>query len=236
MNQSAFWGKSLRIESKSLGTVLIQPSETRREDEREPALIVYPFPMTEPERTAAVEWAAGTQTPIYCREPDIEFLEAQGFGRYRFHTVGGYREIGFQGGAAEFYPARRDVRPGWRRTLVEFAEYSGLLRPPTVNVLIRPRGEGPVLYLSSPAMDSIEWSVLMRAQAQCVVGSARSTRERWLELQQKWEQKWSGEILLEEDRQELKTVAKLPAQRSPSAAAEAEPAPIWDIVERKSLP
>lgn len=169
-----------------MGRIFIQPAFAFSEDIEASSLVIYPHRIEDSAIPASVEWAAGSQTPIFCHEEDIETLVSQGFGAYRFHGLSGYKEIGFQGGSVEFYPARRRRAAGLKGSMVEFGELFGLLRVPAYHVLLRSRGEQPVLFLGSSQIDGVEWQVLTRSLPSLVVGSAEVPDAEWEALAQKF--------------------------------------------------
>lgn len=162
-----------------MGDIFIQPETCEPDELAAAALAVYPHRLQSEDLSSIVEWAAGTQTPIFCHERDIPALEGQGFGAYRFHGISGYKEVGFQGGALEFYPARRQKRGWWANLVTEFMEAFRFLSAPTYHVLLRPRNEGSVLYLTSTSLDSVEWRVLTKSRPTLIIGSATVSNEAW---------------------------------------------------------
>jgi hypothetical protein len=176
--------KNLLVESPTMGSILIQPSEgpgqTRRLPTINPGLLLFPKRMeSDEELNVAAEWAACTQSPIFCHAKDISKLIDEGFGSYRFNKLEGYREIFLAGGVVEFYPARRALKPGLRGMLNEAGDFLHVLPTPSFHVLIRPTRESSVLYLSSPRIDAVEWKILMRAKPSFLIGAESASRQDW---------------------------------------------------------
>lgn len=172
-------GKSLRIVTQGLGTLLIQPSTATAHDLERAALVIYPHRISAAQLAVAVEWAAASQCPIFCHEKDIDKMVKQGFGAYRFHGISGYREIAFQSGTLDLFPAKRERASGIKGRFLEFSETFGFLRAPSFHVMIHSRGEASILYLSSPNVDAVEWKVLSRRHPAKIVGAAQYSPEVW---------------------------------------------------------
>lgn len=176
----------MRIVSRSLGPVYLDPPlPVESDDLFRTGFVIYADRLKQAWISGAVEWAAGSQAPIFCHERDVSLLAEQGFGTYRFHGVSGYREMGFQGGVVEFYPARRKKTGGLGGVWTEFLELFGFLKAPAYHVLVRPRHETTVLYLSSPEVDAVEWKVFSRAKPGLVVGAPTTDASVWKALSAK---------------------------------------------------
>ena len=165
-----------------MGQIVIQPVTVETADLERAALVLFPHRIHKNEFNVAVEWAAGTQTPIFCHQAEVSKFEAEGFGAYRFHRLDGYKEIDFQGGAVEFFPAKRKRQTGVKGNFFELGERLGLVRTPSYHVLIRPKNERPVLYLSSAHIDISEWALLSKSNPSHVVGSSLVTKHEWHSL------------------------------------------------------
>ena len=162
-----------------MGQIVFQPISATPEDLEKASLVIIPERINKDFFNVAVEWAAATQVPIFCHGADVPFFEAEGFGSYRFHRLDTYREVEFQGGSLEFFPALRRKAKGIRGISQELAERTGFLKTPSFHVLMRPRNERPVLYLASTQISASEWSVLTRSKPDLVIGSPAATKTEW---------------------------------------------------------
>ena len=171
--------KSFKIVTPGLGTLCIQPESATQPEIERTSLVIYPHKISEEQMPMAVEWAAASQCPIFCHSQDIQKLVKQGFGAYRFHGIMGYKEIAFEGGTIEMFPAKREKKSGIKGRFLEFSETFGFLKAPSFHVLVRPRGEEAILYLSSVNIDSLEWKVLTRRNPGKVIGTALISPESW---------------------------------------------------------
>lgn len=161
---------SLIVQSSSMGKIALQPVATDPKLLSETSLAIFPCPIERKDLGSIVEWAAATQIPIFCRGVDIPQLEREGFGSYRFLKLDGYREVDFQGGTLEFFPARPRRQAGLRTQLRTVAEFFGWSSGPTsFHVRIRPKNERPVLVLAGAEIDNVEWALLNRENPSAVV-------------------------------------------------------------------
>lgn len=160
----------LTFKSQSMGEVVIQPESTHSELIEKTSLVIFPFQMNAKNRAAAIEWASTSQTPIFCHAQDIPSLVEQGFGSYRFHKLEGFREVDFQGGALDFFPARRPKQLGLRGFLTDLLEKMGFLKSKTFHFAIRPKLERPVLFLTGSEFEATEWKVMSRENYEFVFG------------------------------------------------------------------
>jgi len=167
------------IQSSALGAIVVQPSKLLANELREVALVVFPYPLSEDEFATAVEWAASTQTPIFCLPSEIKKFEVEGFGTYRFHKIDGYREFDFQGGTIEFFPARRRRLKGIKGLTQEMAEFMGWTNNPGYHVFVRPKLETPVLFLTNNVIDTSEWKSMTKVDPSFVVGSLQISEPEW---------------------------------------------------------
>ena len=165
-----------------MGQIVFQPSSIDKEEIQNATLVIFPERVDHHDIAVVTEWAGSTQTPIFCNSQDIALFEAEGFGGYRFHRLDSYREVDFQKGSIEFFPAKRWKKSGWRASIEQSLEYFGVLRIPAFHVLIRPKNERPILFLASPQIDRAEWSMFSGFQPSEIVGSVDVPEEKWMAL------------------------------------------------------
>lgn len=182
--------KTLTLVTGNMGRILIQPQKFSVAEASEASMLIFPRSLLQPELEYMVEWAAETQLPIFCLAQDIPRLEKEGFGVYRFHVLKTYREVYFQTGTVEFFPAKvYSTRPLFKRLIAGASELFGLRSKAHFHVLIRPRNETPILYLASPGMDAAEWEVLTQSHPGVIFGSDEHTAEEWQEFASQHTQK-----------------------------------------------
>lgn len=161
---------ALTFKSQSMGEVIVQPESTHPELIEKTSLVLFPFRMNDRNRAAAIEWASTSQTPIFCHAQDIPKLVEQGFGSYRFHKLDGFREVDFQGGALDFFPARRPKPTGLHGLATDLLEKMGFLKSKSYHFAIRPKLERPVLFLTGSEFEATEWKVMSREKYEYVFG------------------------------------------------------------------
>lgn len=171
--------RNFSIVSPSMGLLVIQPVTIDPVDLESSSLVVFPHRVDAATFNVGVEWAAGTQTPIFCIPADIERFEKEGFGAYRFHKLDGYREVDYQGGAVEFFPAKKRRLKGIKGWTQEVGDWLGISTSPGYHVLIKPKGEHPILYLASTFIDPSEWTALIQSNPSLIVGSPLFTSSEW---------------------------------------------------------
>ena len=154
--------RNLSIYTPRMGYITLQPKVSDVHDIEKSDLVLFPERMDEQSLNVIVDWAAGTQTPIFCHKSDIAQLESMGFGAYRFHALDGFKEVDFQGGTVDFYPAKRPKKRGISGFVIEFLEKFGVLKTPSFHVLIKPKKEKPILFLTGTHIDAVEWSLWMK--------------------------------------------------------------------------
>ena len=172
----------VQIVSPAMGEILIHPADRPVEGAPDPAFIVYPSSIGHQPLETIVDWAAATQSPIFCLPQDIPDLVDEGFSSYRFHRLDGFREVGFQNGSIEFYPARPPATGVFSQLIRDVAGAAGLAKPNAFHVLVRPRRETAVLYLASPKIDRFEWATLMRSRPGIILGSPNFPAHIWKEF------------------------------------------------------
>jgi hypothetical protein len=152
----------LIVQSDTMGQIAIQPSVVTPELIEKSSLVIFPMRMNSQNRAAAVEWAATSQTPIFCHSEDIPSLVQEGFGTYRFHKLEGFKEIDFQGGAIDFFPAQRPKSKGFKSLFTELFERLGFLKSSSFHFSIRPKMENSVLFLTGKDFQETEWRVMTK--------------------------------------------------------------------------
>ncbi len=144
-----------------MGLLHVDPKKADLDTQGRSALLVAPVRADTETLAAISEWAASSQAPIFCLPKDIERLEADGFGNYRFLKLDGYREVDFQGGTLEFFPAKRvENRSGLQVVARQILSQLGLYRSDSFHVRIWPERERPVLVLAHANLDAVEATVL----------------------------------------------------------------------------
>lgn len=178
----------LKIQSPSMGQLVIQPSVADFDEIQDTKLVLFPYRIDMKMIDIVAEWAVTSQCPIFCHEQDIPLLEREGFGAYRFHKLGGYKNIDFQGGSIELFPAK-DI-PRVRSFFKPVRDMAESFWPSkkiySYHTLVKPLGEKAVLLLSSPHVDPMEWPVLMRSKPELIVLSSEFPREQWQALAERY--------------------------------------------------
>ena len=184
-----------------MGQIVIQPKKADREAMYQAQVVLCPLKQSAQDFDAIVEIASATQVPIFCHASDIPKLKEEGFGAYRFHKLEGYREVDFQGGAVEFFPAKKKVVGALASFFQEAGELLGFTKPYAYHVMIRPVNEKSILYLASSQLDSADIAVFKKLAPSIVVGSCESTRESWKVIGEQLNQN----IIFEEDIESIVT-------------------------------
>ena len=193
---------NLKIKTQNLGNVFIEPSAALQKDIESAKVVIYPAPIPDGSLSVAVEWAAGTQVPFFCHTNELEKLKAEGFGTYRFQKLDSFKEVDFLAGSIEFFPSREKKQKGARGFIQEIKEIFGVKNIPGFHLILKPRKEQQVLYLSHPFIDHIEWGLLTKGDPLAIVGSSQYSRETWQELGQRFR----STILYSKDVKEINTI------------------------------
>jgi hypothetical protein len=98
---------SITIHSKTLGFIAVDPETSQSNDLTQASMAIFPFPLKRDLSDIYADWAACSRTPIFCRKDDLTLFGDSGFGEYRFQILDGYKELNFEGGIIEFFPARK---------------------------------------------------------------------------------------------------------------------------------
>lgn len=167
------------ILSPQMGQVVVQPKTLNPTEIEEAALVVYPQRISKDVFEVGVEWAASTQTPIFCIEDDVERFEKEGFGAYRFHKLDGYKEVDYQGGSIEFFPAREKDLKGLRGLTSNLARFLGKKNSSSFHFLLRPKGEAPILYLANDQLDPETWALFIKANPSHIIGAPTLSNVEW---------------------------------------------------------
>jgi len=188
--------RNLKIQSAAMGQLVIQPIFATAKDITASRLVVYPFRIPSPYTDTVVEWAARSQTPIFCHRKDFSALELEGFGAYRFHGLDQYRVVDFQDGSLEFFPARRPREHSFAGLVKEATEWLGMRATFSYHVVVRAHGERPLLFLASPELDRADWKVFSRLRPALIVGAEEFPRESWTYVEQKFQTEiiWAGDV------------------------------------------
>jgi len=177
--------RNLTLSLGSFGPITFQPDEFSEDELHRSRYLVFPDRISEKAFDVAVEWAAHSESPIFCTAHDVRRFVKEGFGAYRFNTLGGFREIGFEKGSLKFVPARTRTVTGLRGWLKDLGDAWGLISRESYHVIAKPeRGESH-LYLSSPYIDLGEWKVLSEDRPTRIYGSPEYPSFYWLALSEK---------------------------------------------------
>ena len=183
---SSYRKNNLKVKSQSLGNIFIEPRVSDKKDIESAKIVLYPAPFDSELTPVAVEWAAGTQVPFFCHVQQLSKLRIEGFGSYRFQRLDTFKEVDFLAGSIEFFPSRNKKFGGVRGWLQEFKEILGFKNIPGFHLIIKPRKEATVLFLSHPYIDHIEWSLISKSDPLAIIGAENFSRETWQELSQKF--------------------------------------------------
>jgi len=178
MNQ--YRRNNLKVYTQGMGQLVVQPESLDRMDLYKTQLLLCPYRMNDVQLNAVADWASVSQIPIFCHTEDIQKFEEEGFGAYRFHKLDGYREVDFQGGAIEFFPAKRlQKKISFMSRLKDALEHFSFVAPEAFHILIRPIDEKSVLFLASPKLDFADLQVFKRLAPNVIVGSREYSRDEW---------------------------------------------------------
>jgi hypothetical protein len=192
------------ILSPRLGQVVVQPVTFNPSELESATIVVYPQRISKESFEVGVEWAASTQTPIFCLKEDVERFEQEGFGSYRFHKLEGYKEVDYEGGSIEFFPAREKSLKGLRGLTTNLARFLGKRTPNAFHFLVHPKGEASILYLASDQVNSHEWELFMKKNPSHIVGSTTTSNVEWHSFSSFVKKR----IYTSHDLMRLKTVAR----------------------------
>src|SRR5690606_39109531 len=119
------------------GPITFQPDEFSEGEVHRSRYLVFPDRIPDASFDVAVEWAAHSEAPIFCTAHDMRRFVKEGFGAYRFNTLGGFREIGFEGGSLKFVPARPKASKGLGGWLRELGDAWGLISRESYHVIAK---------------------------------------------------------------------------------------------------
>ena len=205
---------NFRVKSQSLGTLFVQPTSSAEKDMNSASQVLFISRISKEETVAAVDWAASTQGLIFCVASDVGLFESHGFGAYRFHKLDGYRDVDFQGGTIEFHPARAPRASGLMGFAQELRDLLGWAKVDAYHVLVRPKGERPLLILSSTQVDPDQWVHFVKAEPSLIVAARSLTRTDALSLSALLKKK----VLSAHDLSEVSTVASSSLAKAPNKA------------------
>ncbi len=171
-----------------MGKILLQPGHTPQNGAEELDIILFPRRLKDKvEADTILEWAFLSNAPVYCHKSDVKSIEQSIVGSNRYlNSVDGYKEIHFQNGSIEFYPAKRSRPKQFLKALLaDFAEVMGWLQTQAYHVLVRPVGESAVLFLNTPEIDDVDWSLFERSKPDFIIGSADHSKREWKTLSKK---------------------------------------------------
>jgi hypothetical protein len=205
---------NFRVYSQSLGPVYFYPKDIKKEHIEEATVLLFPVRVDRQYVSTAVEWSASTQSPIFAHINNMARFQSEGFGSYRFHRLECYQEVDFLGGSIVFFPARKIKVQGVRGLLSDVKEVLGINEVPGFHVILRPRGEEPLLYLANPQVENIDWELLCKFSPGRIVGAAEIPALSWERLAKKTASviEWAGNV-------ESIKLAKLGAARGEEEAA-----------------
>jgi hypothetical protein len=177
--------RNLSIQLGNFGPLAIQPTEIHEDEMARAQCILFPTPIPAEHFSKALEWAASSQAPIFCTASDLKRFEQEGFGAYRFHMLGGFRELGFSEGSLKFVPARQKNSLGWRGLMEDLADAWGWSRREAFHVIVRNPELSSVLYLATPFIDKTDWSLLCEDGPAKVLGNPQYGSIYWTALAEK---------------------------------------------------
>jgi hypothetical protein len=179
MLTSTYRNKNILIEVPKLGIVLFSPRHVEQTEFDRVSLVICPQKITDSqEMTALSEWAALTQTPLFCLESDKLILENEGFGAYRFQTLAPYRRVHLYGGVIEFIPVQRKKN---------YIFFNKNLDPLSYHILMRPFGAQAILYLSEPKMSFEDLQVCKGLKPKCYALKVDQNDLIWEEIEKNLE-------------------------------------------------
>ncbi len=206
---------NLKIQSKSMGQLVISPNRLDLEDLKQSGLVLFPFRISDKQKAVLVEWAGLSQAPIFCHKSDIAKLEEEGFGAYRFHSLQNLREVDFQGGSLEFFPARRPKGKNLIAKVQGLGEYLEMLPVYSFHTFIRPLGEKSVVYLASPQLEDLEYKYFLKEKASIYVAARGFEISAWAEVEKRL-----GQSLIHEGQKEVISTARTVVGKEAQAGAE----------------
>jgi hypothetical protein len=177
--------RNLTLSLGGFGPISLQPDEFNEEELQRARYIVFPHAISEEKFGVAVEWASHSQAPIFCTAQDLRRFVREGFGAYRFNTLGGFREIGFEKGSLKFVPARPPRSEGVKGFLRELADAWGIFSRDSFHVVAKASKGESLLYLSNPFIDRSEWRILSEDTPQRIYGNPLYPAFYWLALSEK---------------------------------------------------
>jgi hypothetical protein len=175
MPSSLHRNKNCLIESPKMGLMLFSPRHVVQEEFDRVSAVICPRKIRESNEFVALsEWAALTQTPLYCLPADRQTLKSEGFGDYRFQSVLPYRRVHMYGGTLEFIPIPKTEK---------FLFFKRRVQPDSFHVLLRAFGEQPILYLSEPKISFEDAVICKNLQPRCYAVKQDGTEAAWEEIE-----------------------------------------------------
>ncbi len=163
------------INFQKMGVVLFSPKKVDQEELDRVSVLICPRDIRDVNEFVAVsEWAALTQTPIYCINTLKARLKNEGFGDYRVHSISPYQQIHMYGGTLEFIPVKKTEK---------FLFFNRKIEPEYFHILLKPFGEDPVLYLSTPQITSEDLAVCKNLNVRFFADKEVQKEEAWASLE-----------------------------------------------------
>lgn len=138
MDPDSHDNKNSIITLPQFGKVALNPKIAREEDYNEVKLVIFSKKMSDEQFKVACEWAARTQTPIYCLQVDVARLYQEGFYEYRFQILKHYQRFRMRAGVLEFFPIEKK-----KKILFFYVKAF----PEIFHVLFRPDENAPIMIL-----------------------------------------------------------------------------------------
>ncbi|MEO5669008.1 MAG: hypothetical protein ABIR96_13185 [Bdellovibrionota bacterium] len=221
--------RNLALQLGDFGPLVIQPGEISEHEIARARYILFPDQIPVEKFTAALEWAAVSESPVFCTAADLKRFEKEGFGAYRFNVLGGFRELGFERGALRFIPARRKHASGWRGLIEDLSDAWGWTRRESFHVVVKSRDKS-VLYLATPFIEKGEWAMLCEDKPTKIYASAHFGRVYWTALAERFGA--TIEFVLSGEEKRSSTTAKIFGARGfPNTAA----SPIRQVAPKGDL-
>ncbi|NCN26363.1 hypothetical protein GW915_02210 [bacterium] len=148
--------RNLLFSLPQFGKIALDPKEANLNSYQQAKFVMFPRKMTDQQFVIACEWAARTQTPIYCVESDATRFLSEGFYNYRFNILRGYDRIRINKGSLEFFPIKKT-----KRILFFNVEQ----QPQAYQVLVRPDGCQPLLFLSDLSIEEDDAVIFKQFEA-----------------------------------------------------------------------
>lgn len=157
------------------GKIALDPIEANESSYHEAQFVVFPKKLTDQQFKIACEWAARTETPIYCLQSELKRFESEGFYSYRFQALSKYSRIRIARGVLEFFPVRKTKK------LFYFFEVEST--PEAFHVVLRPDGIKPLVLLATLVLDQDDAAILKRTRGLFFSLDENERLDEWTQAQ-----------------------------------------------------